>query len=166
MKKLHRASFLIALQVDGILEGDEGGRVSITSTGRLRLSYPTKDYLKESFKASMKACAQLAFAGGAQEVHSLHASPLKMNNPSDIEGLDALKYGALQHGIFSAHQMGGLPMGGDPSNSVVNTHLQHHRIPNLFVVDGSVFPTSLGVNPSHTIYGLAHWVSSTILANI
>jgi choline dehydrogenase-like flavoprotein len=39
---------------------------------------------------------------------------------------------------------------------VVGPNHQHHHIPNLFVVDGSVFPTSLGVNPSQTIYGMAH----------
>jgi choline dehydrogenase-like flavoprotein len=39
---------------------------------------------------------------------------------------------------------------------VVDVEHRHHRVPNLFVVDGSVLPTALGVNPSQTIYGLAH----------
>ena len=52
--------------------------------------------------------------------------------------------------------MGGCAMGSDPASSVVDVEHRHHQIPNLFVVDGSVFPTSLGVNPSETIYGLAH----------
>ncbi|MAA80457.1 MAG: hypothetical protein CL916_14470 [Deltaproteobacteria bacterium] len=51
--------------------------------------------------------------------------------------------------------MGGLPMGSNPNQSIVNPQHQHHNIKNLFVVDGSVFPTSLGVNPSQTIYSLA-----------
>ena len=54
----------------------------------------------------------------------------------------------------------------DPNTSVVSPSLRHHEIPNLFVVDGSVFPTSLGVNPSLTIYGLAHWATDGIAAAI
>ncbi|MFN9910260.1 MAG: GMC family oxidoreductase, partial [bacterium] len=48
--------------------------------------------------------------------------------------------------------MGGCAMGEDPSRAVVRSDLRHHSLPNLFVVDGSVLPTSLGVNPSQTIY--------------
>ena len=81
---------------------------------------------------------------------------------NEIHKLDNAEYGTLKHGLFSAHQMGGLTMGSDPATSVVNQNLQHHRITNLFVVDGSVFPTALGVNPSQSIYGLAHWARASI----
>ena len=53
-------------------------------------------------------------------------------------------------------------MGGDPASSVVNNRHQHHHVDNLFVVDGSVLPTALGVNPSETIYGLAHRAASFV----
>ena len=46
-------------------------------------------------------------------------------------------------------------MGANPNQSIINPQNQHHNIKNLFVVDGSVFPTALGVNPSQTIYSLA-----------
>jgi choline dehydrogenase-like flavoprotein len=58
--------------------------------------------------------------------------------------------------------MGGCPLGADPATSVVDPSLRHHEVPNLFVVDGSVFPTSLGVNPSLSIYGLAHWATEGV----
>jgi choline dehydrogenase-like flavoprotein len=37
---------------------------------------------------------------------------------------------------------------------------------NVFVVDGSVFPTSLGVNPSQTIYGLAHYGAEFVAKSV
>jgi choline dehydrogenase-like flavoprotein len=54
-------------------------------------------------------------------------------------------------------------LGEDRATSVVDPQLRHHDVRNLYVVDGSVFPTSLGVNPSETIYGLASWAAEGIL---
>jgi len=42
-------------------------------------------------------------------------------------------------------------MGNDPKDSVVNQWGQSHDVPNLFIIDGSVFPTSSGGNPTSTI---------------
>lgn len=50
-----------------------------------------------------------------------------------------------------SHGVGSLRMGKDEKDSVVDSQCRFHGIENLFVVDGSVFPTSGGVNPSLTI---------------
>ena len=50
-----------------------------------------------------------------------------------------------------AHLMGTARMGSDPKTSVVNAWNQAHDVGNLFVVDGSSFTTSAGVNPTSTI---------------
>ena len=55
----------------------------------------------------------------------------------------------------TAHLMGTARMGEDPATSVVNADCRSWDIPNLWVCDGSVFPTSGGVNPSLTIQALA-----------
>ena len=111
--------------------------------------------MKEAFEHAHKSLARLGLAAGASVCHTLHIKGLQIKSDNDIEKLTNQAYGSLEHGIFSAHQMGGLPMGKDPNNSIVNPHMQHHNIKNLFVVDGSTFPTALGVNPSETIYALA-----------
>jgi choline dehydrogenase-like flavoprotein len=49
------------------------------------------------------------------------------------------------------HLLGTARMGNDPANSVVNQWGQAHDVPNLYVIDGSVFVTSSGVNPTATI---------------
>jgi choline dehydrogenase-like flavoprotein len=50
--------------------------------------------------------------------------------------------------------MGGCAMGENDALCVVDSHGRHKHLDNLYVFDGSVFPTSLGVNPQLTIYGL------------
>jgi len=61
------------------------------------------------------------------------------------------------------HQMGTMRMGADPDTSVVNPDQRFHGIPNLYVIDGSVFPTSGGYNPTLTIEALA-WRAAERLA--
>ncbi|MCY1312617.1 pyranose oxidase [compost metagenome] len=53
------------------------------------------------------------------------------------------------------HHLGTVLMGDDPTTSVVNGWGQSHDIPNLYVMDGSVMPTSSGMNPTATIVALA-----------
>jgi choline dehydrogenase-like flavoprotein len=65
---------------------------------------------------------------------------------------------------YNVHQHGTMRMGADPSTSVVNKCGQFWEVPNLFVADGSLFPTSGGYNPTHTIEALSHWVASCIVA--
>ncbi len=46
-------------------------------------------------------------------------------------------------------------MGDDPGGSVVDSWGRAHDVENLFVIDGSTFVTSAGVNPTPTIQALA-----------
>ena len=51
--------------------------------------------------------------------------------------------------------MGGCALGPDPHRAVVDEAGRHHHLANLYVMDGSLFPTSVGANPQLTIYALA-----------
>ena len=53
------------------------------------------------------------------------------------------------------HELGGCRMGTDPRTSVVNADCRSHDVPNLYVVDGSVFPSASEKNPTHTMMALA-----------
>ncbi|MFT4616142.1 MAG: choline dehydrogenase-like flavoprotein [Minisyncoccia bacterium] len=53
------------------------------------------------------------------------------------------------------HLLGTARMGIDPSSSVVDKWNRAHDVANLYVVDGSCFVTSGGVNPTSTICALA-----------
>ena len=60
------------------------------------------------------------------------------------------------------HLMGTARMGTDPAKSVVNEWGRSHDVKNLFVVDGSLFVTSAGVNPTRTIQALALYVADSM----
>jgi choline dehydrogenase-like flavoprotein len=64
-----------------------------------------------------------------------------------------------KHGFLSqriplagvAHQVGTARFGKDPKTSVVDINCKAHDLDNLYVVDGSFFPSSSAVNPALTI---------------
>lgn len=54
-------------------------------------------------------------------------------------------------GRYTWHLMGTARMGHDPAESVLNSDGMAHDVANLWVVDGSAFPTSAGLNPTLTM---------------
>jgi choline dehydrogenase-like flavoprotein len=57
------------------------------------------------------------------------------------------------------HLLGTCRMGRDPDRSVVNAWGRSHDVKNLFIVDGSIWVTSGGVNPTSTIQALALYIA-------
>ncbi len=64
---------------------------------------------------------------------------------------------------YTWHLMGTARMGNDPTKSVVNKFCQSHDLENLFITDGSVFPTSGGLNPTLTMQALSLRTADRIL---
>ena len=64
----------------------------------------------------------------------------------------------------TAHLLGTCRMGDDPADSVVNADCRSHDVANLFICDGSVFPSGTAVNPSLTIEALAARTADRIIA--
>jgi len=68
----------------------------------------------------------------------------------------------LLGGPTTAHILGGCLMGDSPESGVVNEAGEAFGHPGLYVVDGSVVPVNLGVNPSLTITALAEYIMSQV----
>ncbi|MEB2284069.1 MAG: choline dehydrogenase [Polyangiaceae bacterium UTPRO1] len=64
------------------------------------------------------------------------------------------------------HLMGTACMGVDPAKSVVNERGRTHDVKNLFIIDGSIFTTAAGVNPTNTIQALALYIADTMKKNL
>lgn len=83
-------------------------------------------------------------------VHEMKAEPLPYQR-GDIDPLGA-----------AIHEHGTCRMGDDPKRSALNAFQQMHEVKNVFVMDGSSFPTPTEKNPTLTILALA-WRSSDYL---
>ena len=59
--------------------------------------------------------------------------------------------------------MGTACMGADPASSVTDANSRTHSVPNLLILDGSVFTTAAALNPTSTIQALALRASDALI---
>ena len=64
--------------------------------------------------------------------------------------------------VVSAHVMGGCGMAASAERGVARPDGRHWQLERLSVHDGSLFPTSLGVNPQLSIYGIVARMASEL----
>lgn len=152
--KLPHLNAMLALVRDGFDEGSPGGQVRIDDKGYPLLDYDLTDYLRRGFKHAYQRMAEIQFAAGAKRVMPSHLDGEWIESWKAMQAhIDTLPLEKFRMSLFTAHLMGGAAMGEDPKHSVVNSQGRHHQLENLTVLDGSVFPTSLGVNPQLSVYG-------------
>lgn len=81
----------------------------------------------------------------------------------------------LHHGIYPrsntgiqvvGHQCGTCRFGEDPATSVLDLNCRTHDVDNLYVVDGSFFPSNSGVNPTLTIIANALRVGEHLIERL
>jgi choline dehydrogenase-like flavoprotein len=65
-----------------------------------------------------------------------------------------------------AHQNGTIRFGHDPKTSALDVNCRTHEVDNLYVVDGSFFPSSGAVNPALTIMANALRVGDHLLERL
>lgn len=111
-----------------------------------KITYRLSENSRKMLDFGVARGAEVLKAAGAREV--LHEAPWK---------------------VAGWHLMGTARMGTDPERSVVNDWGRSHDVRNLFIVDGSIFVTSAGLNPTNTICALALYISDAMkkkLANL
>lgn len=62
----------------------------------------------------------------------------------------------------TAHFLGGCPMGANVNEGVVDDVFRVHGYPGMYILDGSIIPVNIGVNPSLTITALAEYAMDQI----
>jgi choline dehydrogenase-like flavoprotein len=173
-----RLAPLIAITRDG---GE--GRVALTRAGRVRLDYRLDAVGVATLRHALVSMARLVRAAGATDILAA-GSPATWYRPGDAgpatgerafarfeADLASTDLGPNRAAVFSAHQLGSVRMGADATDHPCDPwgHLRRSShgdavIAGLYVSDGSLLPTGIGVNPMITIMALARRVSRTILA--
>jgi choline dehydrogenase-like flavoprotein len=146
-----------------VMVSDKGeGTVGAYADGRAKISYDFNLHDLERTKAGMVEAAKVLFAGGVREVMAPVYGTGRYSSPEAFK--EALYARSLSDfSLYAAHPMSTCRMGLDPQTSVVNPSGETHALKNLYLLDGSIFPTSLGVNPSITIFALATRMARALL---
>lgn len=137
---------------------DSGGGAVHRFLGREPVvTYRMADADREAMRTAMRIGAQTYFAAGAREIylpilgaHGMDRDQFSAFMKHTLPNLSAKKLECT-----SQHPLGTCRMGTHAGNSVVGDDHQTWDVRGLFVADGSVVPTSLGVNPQLTIMTLA-----------
>ncbi len=101
-----------------------------------RIDYTISENTRRMMEHGIARATQFMQAAGAQYIQT---SRTVLNSPG--------------------HLLGTARMGVDPERSVVNEWGRSHDVRNLFIVDGSVWVTSGGVNPTSTIQAIALYIA-------
>ena len=109
-----------------------------------KIDYVLSENSRRMLDHGLEKGAEAMRAAGAREVHPT-PSPIRM---------------------AGWHLLGTARMGTDPERSVVNEWGRSHDVRNLFIVDGSVFVTSGGVNPTTTIQAVALYIADSMKKNL
>lgn len=167
MQQLAHASVMIALMRDGFDERSQGGQVLLRKDGNPSLDYPLTEVIWETVPKSWLAMAEIQFAAGAEQVTPLHVHARPCHNMDELRQLvSQLSLRTHDVRLSSAHVMGGCAMGEDPRQAVVDSQGNHHQLDNLTVLDGSLFPTSVGANPQLSIYALSAKLSAALASRL
>lgn len=142
------------------------GWIDVQRDGRPSLHYALNNADLRMMAQGLSASARLLLAGGAEQVLIPTAIPQVVRTDAEATAVADLRLGRLDPPLAAVHPMGGMRMGGDPRFSVVDGEGRHHHHKNLWVADGSLFPTSTGVPPQWSIYSLGHLVGDAAGARL
>jgi len=133
---------------------DAGNRVTLTRDGAVRLAYKPNNEeghkrLNGMVKTLMKAVRCPAHEDCVRDLLPMKAY---IGKRIPLAGV--------------AHQNGTVRFGTDPRSSVLDVNCKAHELDNLYVVDGSFFPSSSAVNPALTIMANALRVGDHLLERL
>jgi len=116
-------------------------------------------------RQGLKFVADLFFAAGAREIiPNVYGLPERLKHQEDGRLLESGPENPSAYSFALTHLFGTARMSVRPQDGVVGTDFCVHGTKNFYVVDSSVFPTNLGVNPQHAIMGIAMLAARQMMA--
>ncbi|MFT3767085.1 MAG: GMC family oxidoreductase [Minicystis sp.] len=141
------------------------GRVRPDGELGLTIDYWPDEPDRRELVHGLGASARLLFAAGARRVFVPMNPPRIYERGASLADLDALDLTPGLTDLTAVHPMASVPMGDDPSVAAVDSEGRHHHLRGLWIADGSLFPTSIGVPPQLSIYALGLHVGRAIARN-
>ncbi len=140
----------------GIMVSDSGhGRILRMPRGRAMAIYNLNKADVAKFARGLEIVTSAFFAAGAKSVLlPLHTMP-ELTAEEGVQKLRSKKLHAKDLDLQAFHPMGTCRMGANPKRAACDQYGRFYGLDNVFVADGSIFPTSLGVNPMITIMAAA-----------
>jgi choline dehydrogenase-like flavoprotein len=140
------------------LSDRSSGRVGLAGDGSLKVTYQLTDDDAARLVFGIARAAELFYAAGANEVYPQIAG-IPTIPKARIPDLEASPPPASRLRLEAFHPMGTARMDADPRAGVVGTDGAVHGAEGLFIADGSLLPSSIGVNPMMTILAMASRVA-------
>jgi len=154
--------------IGALVRDRDGGRVTVDGEGHPVPHYSLSPFDRKHLRHGFVSAARILEAAGAELIFSPHAKwcayePGRRGSiVSFVQDMDAAGWDAAQLALFSFHIMGTARMGGSSRNSATNPEGQSWEVRNLYVMDGSTFPSASGVNPMISIEAIAHRQASLL----
>ena len=140
----------------GVMVDDETrGRVVAGAGGRPLILYRLGRIERERLRRGVEIMARVYLAAGAREVYPAVHGHRTIRDAGDIGRLAASLPAASDWLLTGFHPLGTCRMATSPDRGVVSTDHQVFGAEGLFVADGSVVPSSVGVNPQVTIMAMS-----------
>ncbi|MET4162723.1 choline dehydrogenase-like flavoprotein [Marinobacterium sp. MBR-111] len=131
--------------------------------GVKEIIYEVDDKDFEIMKEGLKYNARILFAAGAEYLYLPTSDRTLIKSVEEIDSvIDQLKNEPARYRYVSFHPQGSCRMGADPTKTVVNPYGETHDVKQLYIADASLLPTSIGYNPSETVYALASYIADQI----
>ncbi len=137
---------------------DESGGRAYAEDERVRIDYELTAGDRAQLALGMDKAARVLFAAGAERVLLPFARAIEVGRAADLPPALARGVRALDPSLVSVHPHGSLPMGAD-ARSPLDPEGRHRSTRGLWVADGSIFPTSIGVPPQLSIYTFARRIA-------
>jgi choline dehydrogenase-like flavoprotein len=115
-----------------------------------------------TFKRGVELLTELYWAAGAEVIYTPVAGAGELRD-GDIDTLRALDVRARDLTLLAFHPLGTARADARPDHGVVDAGLKLHGCEGVYVADGSVVPSSIGVNPQLTIMALSTRLAYTLL---
>jgi choline dehydrogenase-like flavoprotein len=128
---------------------------------RVKLSMTENDM--RATRTAATILAEMLFESGASEVWpGIFGVPSVLRSIDQVQLIANASLDSRAYSFIATHLFGAARMGPDPKTSVVGLDFATHEAKGLYVVDSSIFPTNLGVNPQHSIMGIARLAATRV----